>query len=149
MTDVKNTHQLLSWKIHMAKRNPTRAVAVLILIFICAYFIHFTMEDLFFTIVALFVLLIMVLPYYLPTSFILTDEGVEKNMLFSKQKRSWSEFSRYSVEKNVIKLFTMKKESRLDNYRSLLIICNKNKDEVIAVVKEKTKAETKVDESIS
>lgn len=107
------------------------------------------MEDLFFTIVALFVLLIMVLPYYLPTSFILTDEGVEKNMLFSKQKRSWSEFSRYSVEKNVIKLFTMKKESRLDNYRSLLIICNKNKDEVIAVVKEKTKAETKVDESIS
>jgi len=133
----------------MAKRNPTRAVAVLILIFICAYFIHFTMEDLFFTIVALFVLLIMVLPYYLPTSFILTDEGVEKNMLFSKQKRSWSEFSRYSVEKNVIKLFTMKKESRLDNYRSLLIICNKNKDEVIAVVKEKTKAETKVDESIS
>ena len=134
---MTETKILLSWKIHMAKRNPTRAISVLILILICAYFIQFTMEDLFFTIIAFFVLAIMVLPYYLPTTYVMTDEGIEKNMLFSKQKRSWSEFNRFAVEKNLIKLYTMKKKSRLDNYRSLLVICNKNKDEVLTIVKNK------------
>ena len=128
---------LLSWTIHMARRNPSRAVSVIILILICAYFIHFTMEDIFFTLISFFVLMIMVLPYYLPTTYTLSDEGIEKKMLFSTQKRSWSEFNRYSVDKNNIKLFTMKKESRLDNYRSLLLICNKNKDEVLAIIDNK------------
>ena len=134
---MEENKALLSWKIHMAKRNPARAVSVFILILICAYFIHVTMEDFFFTLVSTFVLIIMVLPYYLPTTYILTESGIEKKMLFSRQKRSWSEFNRYAVEKNIIKLFTMKKESRLDNYRSFLLICNKNKDEVLPIVKNK------------
>lgn len=134
-----NEKELLTWKIHMAKRNPAKAVSVLILILICAYFIHFTMEDLFFTVIASFVLLIMVLPYYLPTTFILTESGIMKKMLFSKQNRSWSEFNRYDIENNIIKLYTMKKKSRLDNYRSFLIICNNNKDNVLKIVQEKVK----------
>ena len=137
MAEINNTHQLLTWKIHMARRNPARAVSVMVLILICAYFIHYTMEDFFFTLVTTFVLIIMVLPYYLPTTFILSEEGVVKKMLFSTQTRSWSEFNRYAVEKNIIKLYTMKKESRLDNYRSFLIICSKNKDEVIKIVQER------------
>jgi len=140
-----NEKILLSWKIHMAKRNPAKAVSVLILILICAYFIHFTMEDFFFTVVAVFVLLIMVLPYYLPTTFVLTENGITKKMLLSKQNRSWKEFNRYDLEKNIIKLYTMKKKSRLDNYRSFLLICNKNKDEVLTIV-EKKLSETKIAE---
>lgn len=128
---------LISWTIHLARRNPARAISVLILILICAYFIHLTMEDFFFTLISTVVLLLMVLPYYLPTTFALSEEGISRKMLFSKQKRSWGEFNRYSVDKNTIKLYTMKKESRLDNYRSFLLICNKNKDEVLSIVDNK------------
>jgi hypothetical protein len=138
--DKKNESPVLSsWTIHMAKRNPARAISVMILILVCAYFIHLTMEDLFFTLIATAVLVIMVLPYYLPTTFTLSEEGVSKKMLFSNQKRAWSEFNRYSVDRNTIKLYTMKKESRLDNYRSFLLICNKNKDDVVKIVEEKIK----------
>lgn len=137
MDNTTDSKELLSWKVHMARKNPARAVSVLILILICAYFIHYTMEDLFFTFISAFVLLIMVLPYYLPTTYMLTEQGVIKKMLFSKQRRSWTEFNRYASEKNNIKLFTMKKVSRLDNYRSMLLICNKNKDEVIKIIQEK------------
>ena len=130
---------LMSWKVHMAKRNMSRAISVFILILICVYFVFQTLEDGFLTMISFFVLLVMVLPYYLPNTFTLTEEGVEKKMLFSKQKRKWSEFHRYEQGKNAINLYTLNKRSRLDNYRSFLIICDKNKDEVLEIVKRKIK----------
>ena len=137
MNKIPDSPALLSWNIHMARRNPSRAIAVAILILICSYFIYYTMEDFFFTFIATFVLVMMVLPYYLPTTYTLTEEGVTRKMLFSKQHRAWSEFNRYNTDKNTIQLYTMKKKSRLDNYRSFLIICNKNKEQVIKIVENK------------
>ena len=98
------------------------------------------MEDFFFTLISTVVLIIMVIPYYLPTTYTLTEEGVIRKMLFSNQSRAWSEFNRYDSENNTIKLYTMKKSSRLDNYRSFLIICNKNKDEVMKIIQENIKS---------
>ena len=121
----------------MARHNPSRAIAVAILILICSYFIYYTMEDFFFTLIATFVLIIMVIPYYLPTTYLLTEEGIMRKMLFSKQSRAWSEFNRYNSDKNTIQLYTMKKSSRLDNYRSFLLICNKNKEQIIKIVENK------------
>ncbi len=143
MSDIKNNKVLLSWKVHMAKHNISRAISALILILICVYFVNLTLEDGFLTLVSFFVLLMMVLPYYLPNTFILSDEGVEKKMLFSKQTRKWSEFHRYEVGKNAVNLYTMNKKSRLDNYRSFLIICHQNKDKVIKIVEEKLKINEK------
>jgi hypothetical protein len=137
MENNGKTSELLSWKVHLSKKNRTKGIAVIVLILICSYFIYFTMEDFFFTLISTFVLIIMVLPYYLPSTYTLTDSEITKKMLFSKQRRMWSEFNRYDIDKNVIKLYTMKKASRLDNYRSFLLICNKNKDEVLAWVKKK------------
>ena len=134
MSKIPESPELLSWKIHMARRNPSRAIAVAVLILICSYFIYYTMEDFFFTFIATFVLIIMVLPYYLPTTYILTEAGVRRKMLFSNQDRAWSEFNRYDTDKNTIKLYTMKQSSRLDNYRSFLLICNKNKEQVVEIV---------------
>lgn len=137
MNKIPESAELLSWKIHMARRNPSRSIAVVILILICSYFIFYTMEDFFFTLIATFVLIIMVLPYYLPTTYTLTEEGVRRKMLFSNQSRAWSEFNRYDSDKNAIKLYTMKQSSRLDNYRSFLLICNKNKEQVIEIIEKK------------
>ena len=137
MTKLPESPEILSWKIHMARRNPSRAIAVAILILICSYFIYYTMEDFFFTLIATFVLIIMVIPYYLPTTYLLTEVGVTRKMLFSKQSRAWSEFNRYNSDKNTIQLYTMKKSSRLDNYRSFLLICNKNKEQIIKIVENK------------
>lgn len=137
MTKLKDSPELLSWKIHMARRNPTRAIAVIILILICSYFIFFTLEDVFLTLISTFVLLVMVLPYYLPVTYILSEEGVTKKMLFSNQSRSWTEFHRYKRDKNAIQLYTLKRKSRLDNYRSFLLICDKNTEMVLEIVNKK------------
>ncbi len=138
MKDNSSSGILLQWKVWLAKKNPVRALSVAVLIMICAYFVLFTTEDLLLTSIAAAVLVIMVIPYYLPITFILTDDGIIKKLPFSKKTRRWDEFHRFASDKNMIKLYTMEKPSRLDNYRSFLLICNKNKEDVLQIVKKKT-----------
>lgn len=137
MGKIKESPILLTWKVHLAKKNLSKAISVAILILICVYFIFITLHDGFMTLISFAILVLMVLPYYLPNTFILTEEGIIKKMLFSKKSRNWKEFARYKVGKNAIQLYTLKKESRLDNYRSFLIICDKNRDEVLRIVEQK------------
>lgn len=137
MDEHKESAVLLRWKILMAKRNPARAVAAAVIVLICTYFVFLTLRDVLLSAIALIVLLTMVLPYYLPTTFILTEEEVIKKMPLFRQKRRWEEFRRYDSEKAAIKLYTMRSASRLDNYRSFLIICPQNHDRVLEIVKRK------------
>ncbi|MFA6618532.1 MAG: hypothetical protein WCT23_05635 [Candidatus Neomarinimicrobiota bacterium] len=144
MAKIEESPVLLSWKVHLAKKNPSRAIAAAVLIIICVYFIFLTLQDPFLTLISFFILVMMVLPYYLPNTYILTEEGIIKKMILSKKSRNWKEFARYKVGKSAIQLYTLNKESRLDNYRSFLIICEKNKDEVLKIVEQKLKNSEKV-----
>lgn len=137
MHDTLTSPPLLEWKVLLARRNPARAVSVTILIIICAYFVFFTTKDMVLTVIATIVLIMMVLPYYLPITYILTDDTVIKKMPLSRKVRRWDEFHRYHAERGSIKLFTLTYPSRLDNYRSFLLICNKNKKDVLAIVQQK------------
>ncbi|MDZ7795699.1 MAG: hypothetical protein U5N56_01050 [Candidatus Marinimicrobia bacterium] len=85
MRDSSISGTLLQWKVWLAKKNPVRALSVAVLIMICAYFVFFTTEDLLLTSIATAILVIMVIPYYLPITFILTDDKIIKRMPFSKK----------------------------------------------------------------
>ena len=144
MTKINESSELLTWKIHMARKNASRAISVFILILICAYFVFITLEDPLLTFASVFVLIMMVLPYYLPVTYVFTEDGITKKMFLSKQSRKWTEFHRYKTDKNNILLYTLKKESRLDNYRSFLILCDKNKEQVLEIVEKKITKNTSV-----
>lgn len=137
MHDIPLSDTLLTWKVQLARRNLARSLSVAVLILICVYFVFFTTRDALLTLIAFLILTIMVLPYYLPMTYTMTDSGVVRKMLFSTHKRSWDEFHRYKTDKNSIMLYTMTQPSRLDNYRSFLLICNKNKEEVLKIVQGK------------
>lgn len=134
MPDKNTSEVLFSWKIFLAARNPARAISAAVIILICVYFVHLTLQDLLLSMIAFTVLLLMVLPYYLPVRFILSEKGITKIMPFSKQFRRWEEFHRFDHDKNNIKLYTMNKESHLDNYRSFLLISGKHTEKVLEIV---------------
>ncbi|MBW6458396.1 MAG: hypothetical protein K0B52_04455 [FCB group bacterium] len=137
MNHKPDTSSQLTWKVQLARRNLARSLSVAVLIVICVYFVLFTTQDILLTLAAFLILGIMVIPYYLPVTYTLTYSGITRKMLFSVQKRNWDEFHRYKTDKNSIMLYTMARPSRLDNYRSFLLICNKNKEDVLNIVKQK------------
>ena len=76
-----------------------------------------------------------ILPYFLPTRYTLSEEGITVRSLFTRQKKRWNDYKRYYVDKHGIFLSPFEKPSRLENYRGMYIRFHKNKEDVIAFVK--------------
>lgn len=128
----------MEWRIFLARQNPGKAVSVVILIFICAYLVQLGTEDLLLSLASFLVLFMAVSSYYVPVRYLFTDTHIYRLTIFSRQSRQWEAFHNYQSNGNYIRLTTMKKSSRLDNYRGMLLICpTRKKDEILAFVEAK------------
>jgi len=86
-------------------------------------------------ILSVIVLGVSILPYFMPTTYILTKEDIYVNSLFAKQRKKWEYFKTFYVDHNGIFLSPFDKPSRLENYRGLYVRFHKNRDEVLQFVK--------------
>ncbi|HAE87335.1 TPA: hypothetical protein DCG86_04850 [Candidatus Marinimicrobia bacterium] len=132
-----NDDTLMTWKIHMVKQNPGKGIAVLIFILTVSFFAGVAGESLIFLFLSLLVLGSYVLPYFVPVSYTLTEKGITIRTGWMTKERDWKEFRRWERSGNAIKLYTMKKPSRLDNYRAWLLRTGQKGDEVEAIVARK------------
>jgi hypothetical protein len=78
-----------------------------------------------------------ILPYFLPTQYALSDEGITVRSIFTRQKKRWNDYKSYYVDAHGIFLSPFEKPSRLENYRGMYIRFHRNRDEVISYVKQK------------
>ncbi len=133
---------LLKWQIYPIKENPLKGIVVGIFILVVSIYSSMLIGNMAFLIIILIVLFMFVLlPYYLPTKFILTNKKVIiKNGPFKKE-REWKSFRRFDYDKKMLKLFSNSTPSRLDNYRTLTLIFNQNNSQVIEIIKNKIKNE--------
>ncbi len=121
----------------MVKQNPGKGIAVLVFIFTLSFFAAVAGENIVFFFISLFILGMYVLPYYLPVTYTLTDSSVIIKTGWIRKERPWREFRRWKRSGKAIKLYTMKRQSRLDNYRSWLLRTGQKTDDVEAVVSRK------------
>ena len=133
---------LLKWQVYPIKENPLKGIVVGIFILVVSIYSSMLIGNMAFLIIILIVLFMFVLlPYYLPTKFILTNKKVIiKNGPFKKE-REWKSFRRFDYDKKMLKLFSNSTPSRLDNYRTLTLIFNQNNSQVIEIIKNKIKNE--------
>jgi len=131
---------LLKWQIYPIKENPLKGIVVGIFILVVSIYSSILIGNMSFLIIILIVFFMFVLlPYYLPTEFILTNKKVIiKNGPFKKE-REWKSFRRFDYDKKMLKLFSGSIPNRLDNYRALTLIFNRNNLQVIEIVKNKIK----------
>ncbi|MEA3500625.1 MAG: hypothetical protein U9R41_06400 [Candidatus Marinimicrobia bacterium] len=133
-----NNHTLLQWRIYPLKENPLKGTVAGIFILIVSIYSCMLMNNILFFFIILIVFFIFVLlPYYFPTKFILTDQKViVQNGPFTKEHK-WEYFRRFDYDKKMLKLYTSLSASRLDNYRALNLIFDNNRDQIIEIVKRK------------
>ncbi|TET77563.1 MAG: hypothetical protein E3J41_06690 [Candidatus Cloacimonadota bacterium] len=77
-----------------------------------------------------------ILPYFLPTRYILTRDTIVVKSFFTKQKKRWEDYRSFYVDKNGVLLSPFKKHSRLENFRGIYIRFHKNNDEVVKFIKD-------------
>ncbi|MCK4232962.1 hypothetical protein KAU34_05330 [candidate division WOR-3 bacterium] len=82
-----------------------------------------------------------ILPYFLPTRYILSKDGIVIYSFFTRQKKKWKDYRSFYVDKNGVFLSPFKKPTRLENFRGVYIRFHKNKEEVVALVKKMMESE--------
>lgn len=127
--------EVLSWKCHPSRRNPTKTLAVLALLVALMMFASWYTTSLFIGIVIMIVMILSLGAYFFPTWYTLDAEGVTVKTLATKFKRPWSMFRSHWVDRNGVLLSPFSHASRLENFRGLFVRYENNRDEVVAFVK--------------
>jgi hypothetical protein len=85
----------VSWVVWEARAHVARAAAVLALIFLLSAGVYFSLGDPRLSGLALLVLLIAVLPYYLPVRYTLDADGVQVDSLLGLRRKPWANLRVY------------------------------------------------------
>ena len=124
----------LAWTTFPVKRNPVKSGLVSLFLLIVTWVVYGMTSSVFFAALALIALFASVAKFYLPTYFTLTNRMIIIKSTTQTIKKDWSMFRSYYPDKNGVLISPFIEPSRLENFRGLYLIFEKNKDEVLAVV---------------
>ncbi len=128
---------LLDWICHPAKRNIKVTVAVSILIAVLVAVVYYATFSVWFTILGFLILTGSLAGFYFPSHYQFTDNKIIIITKMQKLEKNWSQYRSYYSDKNGVLLSPFARPSRLENFRGIYIKFWYNKDEVMAIVKDK------------
>ena len=135
------TGKSLAWVSHPMKRRPLVATLVSVFIIVCGLVVQATTETSWFSGLAMVVLFASLAKFYFPTAYTLDDTGVTVKTSTQTLKKEWRLYRSFYRDKNGILLSTFSEPSRLENFRGLYLIFDRNGDEVTEFIKRHVAAE--------
>ena len=115
-------------------RSPVRAVLAVAFVVLMALTIQALFRTTYFTVVAVLLVWGQVAGFFLPTRFLLTDDGVSVRGLVSRREKGWNEFRSHYVDGEGLLLSPFIERSRLERFRGVSLQFHGNRDEVVAFV---------------
>jgi len=128
---------VLNWRCHPVKRRPMVSLAVTAFIVLVGLLVYFATDSRGFTVLALVVLFASLAKFFFPTEYRLSDKKIKIKTTTQTLVKEWSMYRSCYSDKNGILLSPFTRPSRLENFRGLYIMFEKNRDEVTAFVKER------------
>lgn len=126
---------VLEWTCHPMKRRPLAAVLTSVLIIVLTFIVYLSTESRMFAVLALVILLLSLAKFYFPTQYRLTDRRIMIKTTTHTQVKEWPLYRSSWPDKNGILLSPFADQSRLENFRGLFLLFDRNGDEVTAFVK--------------
>lgn len=112
---------LAQWTAHPAKSRPKDVALMAAVIFLTAGAVMMSLESGFLTVLAVVILLVGVAPFWLPTTYVLTDVGVEERRALRTKTRDWKHMRRYQVGPGAALVSPFARPSWMDRYRGLIM----------------------------
>lgn len=135
---------LLSWRSWpFVERSLASVLLVLFLLFLAYFLWNITVEQWqqpLYYILGMLLVLGSLLPYFIPTTYILYEYEIEVHYLFIKISRKYSDFGCFYADKRGIMLSTFKMPRRLDTFRGQSLRFSKDraeKERLIEILKRK------------
>lgn len=131
----ENSGRTLEWTCHPVKRRPLFSIGITILVLLIIAAIFNTTQSLFFGLLAFVIMFVSLAKFYFPTHYRLSEKGVTVKTTTQTMAKNWSDYRSFYPDKNGILLSPFAEPSRLENFRGLYVMFNKNKDDVVSFVK--------------
>lgn len=125
----------IKWTVHPVKRRPFISIGVTLFIFLIGYVVNYSTQSQWFTVLALVVLFGSLSKFYLPTKYELNEKEVIIKTTTQQLKKEWSLYRSFYPDKNGVLLSPYSEQTRMENFRGIYLMFEKNKDEVLQYIK--------------
>jgi hypothetical protein len=112
----------LTWTVHPARQRPADAALAAAIISFAAWAVLVGLQSLLLTGLAIVILLLATAAFWLPTTYILDENGVAEQRLGRQRMRAWSELRRYTVGSRGALLSPFARSHWLDRYRGVVLL---------------------------
>jgi hypothetical protein len=127
----------VEWTVHPVRRRPFVSVLVTLLIIGITAAVFYTTNSRIFGVLALVIMLLSLAKFYFPTRYSFDPQGITIGTTTQSLRKKWSQYRSYYPDKNGVLLSPFSEPSRLENFRGLYIMTERdNRDDIIAYVKD-------------
>ena len=128
----------ICWKIHPMRENLTKALFFWAVVLLVIWAVHWNISlsinpvgSVVFTIVAAFLLLLSLTSFFLPTNYTIDTDGIRVQRWLYKRNFTWARIRSVMTEKNGVFISPFPVRTRLENFRGMYLVYNKNMNEVV------------------
>lgn len=124
----------LSWTVWPLRKKPALGFLALVCIAGAVFGVESITHGIWMPAFAGIVLAVSVAPFFLPTTYRLSPDGVEVVRLGRAERRTWSAFRRVRFNDEIVQLSPSARPNWLDSFRSYTILLDRNRPEVVSYV---------------
>jgi hypothetical protein len=132
---IDPARELLRWRYHPVRDGGWRLVTVLAFLVGIPALVGWLYGP-FFIVLALIILSGSLGTYFLPTEYVFYAGGVETKFLGVTRRFTWEQFRSFYPDRNGVLLSPFAAPSRLENFRGLFVRANRNRDAILAIVRD-------------
>jgi membrane-bound metal-dependent hydrolase YbcI (DUF457 family) len=138
-TEVPSDRELrwISHPVRTAHRKTALAAGVALL---TAWFLYTQTRSVTWALIGFGIIVLSLYDFILPTEFRLTNEGVERRILFLTRRRKWSVLHSFYPDRNGVFLSPFPRPSRLEGFRGLYVRYAGNREQVVSYIKDRMRA---------
>ena len=125
----------IRWRVHLARRDPGRAAAVLIVIIASAVAAYSIWAHPLAAAVAGLLILSSAAEFLLPIHYCIGPDGVWSRNLWSVRHLKWSEVKRCYHDAHGVKLSPLSRPSRLEAYRGIYLWLDEDGEAALAAIR--------------
>ncbi len=132
--------EILRWRSHPLRRGGWRrslVVAILILIPVGLGLLYGP----FYAFLALVILAASLGTYFFPTDYAFFEGGLQSRFLGGVRRFRWEQFRSFYIDQYGVLLSPFARRSRLENFRGIFLRYDDNQGEVLAVIRDRVRAE--------
>jgi len=136
----------LTWTVHLARRRPRQAAAVVAVILAGSVAAGLGFQSLLLGLLAALLLVASLADYFLPLRYRLAADGVSVRGLWHHRRLQWPSVRRVVRDTSGVKLSPLPRPSRLEAYRGIYLWFSANEPEVMAAIARYTRSEAAGDD---